>query len=180
MMRSRTLFVIALAIALAWIALGVETFVFLGLADREKIGAQLQTMVEKEALYAEARAKGFSELDSSRVATGVRAELDTALWWNSAVIGLGIVTILAGLALPRHRNVAVLISSVVYWVLWYRYGFPTEVSFVDAYRLKWLAASTLNMRGTFFFKDVVLPLTFGASAIAGAITLVGSYRKPAR
>lgn len=176
MTQSRLIFSIALAIAFAWIALGVETFVYLGLADREKVGDQLQTMVEKDPLYAQARAKGLTGLDPSRIPSEVRTELGAALWWNSAVIGLGLVTILAGFAFSRHRTVAVLISSVVYWVLWYRYGFPTEVSLVDAYRMKWLAATTLDMRGTFFLKDVILPLIFSASIVASVITLVGNFR----
>ena len=176
MTRSRILLVAALAVVLAWISLGIETFVFLGLADREKMAADVQSMVEKEAPYTEARAKGFSQLNPDDVGEKVRNELDTALWWNTGVIGLGTIAALAGLALPRHRILAVLISSFIYWGFMFRYSFPGEVSVIDAYRLKWLAASTLNMKGTFFFKDVFLPLIFGGSVLVCATRLVRTFR----
>jgi len=176
MTRSRILFLAALAVMLGWMSLAIETFVFLGLADREKMAAGVQSIVENEAPYAEARAKGLSHLNPSEVREKVQKELDTALWWNAGVISLGTIAALAGLALPRYRIVAVLISSLVYWRFGFRYNFPIDVTLLDAYRLKWLAATMLNMKGTFFLKDVLLPLIFSVSVIACAATLVWTYR----
>ena len=180
MMPSRILLVAALAVLLGWMSLATQTFVFLGLADREKLGADMQSMVEKEAPHAEARAKGFSQLNPGDVGEKVRNELDTALWWNAGVIGLGTIAALAGLALPRHRMLAVAISSLIYWGFFFRYNFPNEVSVIDAYRLKWQAASTLNMRGTFFFMDVFLPLIFGGSVLVCATRLVRTFQSRGR
>ena len=175
-MRSRILFLAAFAVVLAWLALAIETFVLLGLADREKTATQMHSMVEKEAPYAEARAKGLIELDPSKAASEVQNELEVALWSNAVVIGLGVIAVLTGLVLRRYLTFAVLISSLLYWGLWYRYGFSGDVSIVEAYRLKWLAASSLNYVGTFFFKDVVLPIVFTASTIACIATMIWSYR----
>jgi len=162
----------ALVVALAWISLGIETVVFLGLADREKAASDLQSYVQKGSAIPEARKKGLGDLDTTRVAEDVRKELDSGLQWNAIVIGLGVVAALMALALPRYRALAVLGSSLVYWGFWYRFGFPSDVSVIDAYQLKWLTANTLNSRGIFFFKDIVLPLIFSASVVASFIALI--------
>jgi hypothetical protein len=62
----------------------------------------------------------------------------------------------------KWRVVLLLISPLLYLVVWYAHGSVRRLGFVSGYRMNWYGASLLHYEVGFFIRDVILPIAFVA------------------
>jgi hypothetical protein len=62
----------------------------------------------------------------------------------------------------KWRILLLLISSLLYLVVWYAQGSLRRLGFVSGYRMNWYGASLLHYEFGFLVRDVILPIAFVA------------------
>ncbi len=101
----------------------------------------------------------------------VRTELWTAVFTRAAMAGLGIISAMMALLSIRMWQVAVVLTSSLYLVVWYSFGPTAYVPLTQAYELKWMMATVTGTQGFFILRDILLPAIY----IAIIFFITGSF-----
>ncbi len=169
-MNSRARFInghriMSVALFLAWLAYGIPLLSFS--SDMiDKVGEGFQEFAhQNEQSIRSLNAKGVTDIDISNVGSNVKRELKTQRLLHIAVALLGLGAAIMAFFSTRFWRSAIVGTSILYLWAWYVSGAMAHVSFVEAYKLKWMMAETLSTVNLFLIQDIILPVVLVATAV---------------
>lgn len=125
------------------------------------------------------RKKGITDIKVAEVESGVKRELWVEVAKHVVTVLVGAGAALMAFFLVRLWRIAVIAAAVLYLWPWYGLGPLAHVSWVEAYQLKWMLATTVGIVDRFIIEDIVLPATYLALIVFLVIQPLWSRKKTA-
>ena len=157
--------ILSIIILLAWVLHGI---VLLSLSseviDTTSKGLQEFAYQNQESIRA-LEEKGLTDITVGDVESAVKRELQTVRAVHIVMTLLGFGAAAMAFFSVKLWRPAIVATSAIFLSVWYVSGPTAHVSLVEAYRLKWMMAETLDTANTFFIDDVILPFIFMSSVL---------------
>ena len=170
--------IMSVILFLAWLAYGIPLLSFS--SDMiDKVGEGVQEFAhQNEQSIRSLNAKGVTDIDINHVGSNVKSQLKTQRLFHIAMVSLGLGAAIMAFFSTRFWRSAMVSTSILYLGVWYVSGAMAHVSFVEAYKLKWMMAETLGTVNSFLIQDIILPVVLVATAvyIVTEFLLSNSYR----
>jgi hypothetical protein len=169
-MNSRHKFVIghramSVVLFLAWLAYGIPLLSFTSDVIN-KVGKGFQEYAhQNEQTIQSLNSKGLTDVDIRHVESNVKIELMSQRWIHIVMVILGLSAAIMAFFSSRFWRSAIASTSILYLWIWYVSGAMVHVSFVEAFKLKWMMAETLGTVNSFLIQDIILPVVLVATAI---------------
>jgi hypothetical protein len=158
-MRFFSRYGIGLMVLIAWMIQAVP--VLMNAPKFVEITTELQKLHENAAEGL--RRSGISPPQSGSMElmkNSATAELKSQWILGVMLIAAGLISSVLALLQVRFWRFAVMCTSLIYLVVWYRSGSLSSVPPITAFQLKWMTAKTLGLETNFFIKDVTLPIFY--------------------
>ena len=157
--------VMSAVLFLTWLAYGIPLLSF-SLDVIDKVGEGFQEYAhQNEQTIQSLNSKGLTDIDISHVGSNVKSELKAQRWFHIVMVLLGLGTAIMAFFSTRLWRSAIVSTSILYLWVWYVSGAMAHVSFVEAYKLKWMMAETLGTVNSFLIQDIILPVVLVATAV---------------
>ena len=157
--------VMSAVLFLTWLAYGIPLLSF-SLDVIDKVGEGFQEYAhQNEQTIQSLNSKGLTDIDISHVGSNVKNELKTRRWFHITMVLLGLGAAIMAFFSTKFWRSAIVSTSILYLWVWYVSGAMAHVSFIEAYKLKWIMAKTLSTVNSFFIQDILLPVVFVSATI---------------
>lgn len=145
-----------------------------------EMGKSMQNMANQNQTTLDwMRKKGIADIKVTEVESGAKRELWIGVAKYVVTVFVGAGAALMAFFSVRFWRIAVIAVAVLYLWPWYSLGPLAHVPWVEAYKLKWMLATTVGIVDRFIIEDVVLPSIYIALLVFLVIQPLWSPKKTA-